>query len=113
MTAVLDQARDLVAKRLSELEGERQRLERALAGLGDHGAVRSSAGRGIAKRRQPRKGANRRDQILKAVHDANDGIGGGEIAAQIGIKPNYVYRILAELNKSGAVRKEGRQYLPA
>ena len=28
------------------------------------------------------------------------------------IKPNYLYRVLAELEKEGKVRKEGRAYHP-
>ena len=29
------------------------------------------------------------------------------------IKPNYLYRVLAELQKEGRVRKDGRAYHPA
>ena len=38
---VLDEARDLVKKRLAELDDERKRLERALAELGGKAAGRS------------------------------------------------------------------------
>ena len=42
---VLDEARDLVKKRLSELDDERQRLERALAELGGKVAAGRRPGR--------------------------------------------------------------------
>ncbi len=40
---VLDEARDLVLKRLADLDDERKRLERALAELGRSGAAGSGA----------------------------------------------------------------------
>ena len=42
---VLDEARDLVLKRLADLEDERKRLERALAELGGKTTTRRSPGR--------------------------------------------------------------------
>ena len=50
---VLDEARDLVKKRLAELDDERRRLERALAELG--GKAEPSAGRLAAPRLVPKK----------------------------------------------------------
>ena len=41
---------------------------------------------------------------------ANPGISASEIAEQMKIKPNYLYRVLAELEKEGKVRKDGRAY---
>ena len=41
---------------------------------------------------------------------ANPGISASEIAKQMKIKPNYLYRVLGELEKEGKVRKEGRAY---
>ena len=29
------------------------------------------------------------------------------------IKPNYLYRVLGDLEKEGRVKKDGRQYYPA
>jgi DNA-binding HxlR family transcriptional regulator len=29
------------------------------------------------------------------------------------IKPNYLYRVLGDLEKEGRVKKKGRQYYPA
>ena len=36
-----------------------------------------------------------------------------EIAKTMKIKPNYLYRVLGELEKEGRVKKKGRQYQPA
>ena len=35
-----------------------------------------------------------------------------EIAKAMKIQPNYLYRVLAELEKEKKVRKQGRQYFP-
>ena len=44
---------------------------------------------------------------------AHPGTSASEIASQMKIKPNYLYRVLAELEKEGKVRKDGRAYHPA
>ncbi len=117
---VLDEARELVQKRLAELDDERKRLERALAELG--GKVTARAGRGPgrprgaankapAKKRRQRKGGTRADQAVKLVEDS-PGISASEIAKTMKIKPNYLYRVLGELEKEGRVTKKGRQYFP-
>jgi DNA-binding IscR family transcriptional regulator len=49
---------------------------------------------------------------VKLVAD-NPGIPASEIAKRMRIKPNYLYRVLAELEKEGRVRKDGRAYHPA
>ena len=42
----------------------------------------------------------------------NPGISASEIAKQMKIKPNYVYRVMGELEKEGKVSKKGRAYQP-
>ncbi len=121
-TQVLDEARDLVKRRLAELDDERGRLERALAELGDKakGTGRRRPGRprgsGKAKkgttRRRRRRSGTRADQAVKLV-EQNPGISAAEIAKQMKIKPNYLYRVLGELEKEGRVKKKGRQYQPS
>jgi len=122
-THVLDEARDLVVKRLAELDEERKRLERALAELG--GKVTGRRGRGPGrpkgssskggtapkKRRRRRKGT-RADQAVGLV-EGSPGISASDIAKQMKIKPNYLYRVLGDLEKEGRVKKKGRQYYPA
>ncbi len=41
------------------------------------------------------------------------GISASDVAKQMKIKPNYLYRVLGDLEKEGRVKKQGRQYYPA
>ena len=43
---------------------------------------------------------------------ANPGVSASEIARRMKIKPNYLYRVLGDLEKEGRVKKQGRQYFP-
>jgi DNA invertase Pin-like site-specific DNA recombinase len=116
----VDEAANLIRGRIKELDAERTQLERALASLtggreGRRGPGRprgssgsASAGQGSGRRRR-RRGGTRADQAVKLVA-ANPGISASEIAKQMKIKPNYLYRVLAELEKEGKVRKDGRSY---
>ncbi|HKB51606.1 MAG TPA: hypothetical protein VKC63_09260 [Solirubrobacterales bacterium] len=121
-THVLDEARDLVMKRLAELDDERKRLERALAELGGkvigrpgrrpgrpRGSGTKAAGR--PKKRRRRSGT-RADQAVSLV-EGSPGISASDIAKQMKIKPNYLYRVLGDLEKEGRVKKKGRQYFPS
>ena len=122
-THVLDEARDLVKKRLAELDDERKRLERALVELG--GKVTGRAGgRGPGrppgsatkstgpKKRRKRRSGTRADQAVKLV-EGSPGISASDIAKQMKIKPNYLYRVLGDMEKEGRVKKKGRQYYPS
>jgi len=131
-THVLDEARDLVKKRLAELDDERKRLERALAELGGRvtgrggrrGPGRPPGRRGPGRppkattastggtRRRRRRGGTRADQAVALV-EKNPGITASDIAKSMKIKPNYLYRVLGEMEKEGRVKKKGRQYHPA
>ena len=122
-TNVLDEARSLVMKRLAELDDERKRLERALAELGGRaigrpartgrgpGRPRGSgkkARAGAPRRRGRRKGGTRADQAVKLV-EGSPGITASEIAKTMKIKPNYLYRVLSDLEKEKRVKKKGRR----
>lgn len=115
---VLDEAKTLVERRLAELDEERKRLERALADLtgGKSGKRRPGRPRGAASnsgtRRRRRRGGTRAEQAVKLVQK-NPGISASEIARQMKIKPNYLYRVLGDLQKEGRVTKKGREYHPA
>ena len=124
-THVLDEARDLVKKRLDELDDERKRLERALAELGGKaagrvgrppgrppGSGRKASKKGGARRGRRRRSGTRADQAVALV-ESNPGISAAEIAKAMKIKPNYLYRVLGDLEKEGRVKKKGRQYSPA
>lgn len=125
---VLDEALDLVKKRLHELDDERKRLERALVELGGTithrrpgrprgsgrgpGRPPKAASAGGAPRKRRRRSGTRADQAVALV-EKNPGISASEIAKQLKIKPNYLYRVLGELEKEGRVTKKGRAYHPA
>jgi predicted HTH transcriptional regulator len=115
---VLDQARSLIEDRIKELEDERRKLERTLADItgGRVGRRRPGRPRGsttrTAGRRRGRRRSTRSDQALKHVK-ANPGITASEIARKMRIKPNYVYRVMGDLQKQGQVRKRGRGYVAA
>jgi sugar-specific transcriptional regulator TrmB len=113
---VLDQARSLIEERLKELDEERKRLERTLSDL-THGKVgRRRPGRPRGSRTRTaqtrRRGGTRSDQAVKLVSE-NPGITASEVAKRMRIKPNYVYRVMGELQKEGKVRKRGRGYVAA
>jgi sugar-specific transcriptional regulator TrmB len=124
---VLDEARQLVESRLRDLDEERKRLERALAELG--GTVKSVTRRGPGRpkgstnratasrtsgprRRRKRRGGTRADQAVKLI-EGQPGISASDVAKALKIKPNYLYRVLGDLEKEGRVKKDGRQYYPA
>jgi winged helix-turn-helix DNA-binding protein len=114
----IDKAADQLRARLAELNDERRRLERALNALTGAGARRgpgrppgSGRGRGVRRRRR-RRGGTRAEQAAKVVKD-NPGATVSEIAQRLRIKPNYVYRVMNELQKDRVVRKKGKGYVPA
>jgi sugar-specific transcriptional regulator TrmB len=122
-TNVLDEARQLVERRLADLDEERKRLERALAELGGKatrrrgpgrppGSSKKAAGRGAPRRRRKRRGGTRADQAVKLI-ESQPGISASDVAKTMKIKPNYLYRVLGDLEKEGRVKKDGRQYYPA
>lgn len=116
-TNVLNEARDLVKRRLEELEEERKRLERVLADLGEGvtrrrpGRPRGSGAKAAAPRRRRRRGGTRAEQAIKLV-EQTPGISASDIAQTMNIKPNYLYRVLGDLEREGRVKKQGRQYFP-
>ncbi len=125
---VLDEARQLVERRLADLDEERQRLERALAELGGKatrrrpgrpkGSSSKATGGGVTstggpkRRRRKRRGGTRGDQAVKLIEE-QPGISASDVAKAMKIKPNYLYRVLGDLEKEGRVKKDGRQYYPA
>ena len=130
-TNVLDEARDLIERRLADLDEERRRLERALAELGGKVAKRpgrprgssSTAGStdttaaapkssGAPKKRRRRRGGTRADQAVELI-TSQPGISASDVAKTMKIKPNYLYRVLGDLEKEGRVKKDGRNYFPA
>lgn len=62
------------------------------------------------RRRRRRSGGTRGDQALEVVRQ-NPGISVSELGDKLGItQKNYLYRVMANLQEDGAVRKEGRGF---
>ncbi|HET8954841.1 MAG TPA: winged helix-turn-helix transcriptional regulator [Solirubrobacterales bacterium] len=119
----LDVARDALERTIRELEDQIKQAEQALTALGGK-AVRRGPGRprgsaskkaakgGAPRRRRKRRGGTRADQAVKLI-EQNPGISASDVAKQMKIKPNYLYRVLGDLEKEGRVKKDGRSYRPA
>jgi sugar-specific transcriptional regulator TrmB len=116
---VLDQAKSLIEDRIKELDSERKKLERTLAditggrvGRRRPGRPRGSTARRAAGRKRGRRRSTRADQAVKHIK-ANPGITASEVAKKMRIQPNYVYRVMGDLQKQGKVRKRGKGYVAA
>jgi hypothetical protein len=71
--------------------------------------TRASSGNGRRRRRR-RSGGTRADQALEVVRQ-NPGISVSELGDKLGItQKNYLYRVMANLQEDGAVRKEGKGF---
>ena len=124
MADVLDQTRAGIENRIKELRplyDEYLKLERAKVALDGVEAPRRGPGRPRSassngatakpRRRGQRSGGTRADQALEAVRQ-NPGIGVTELAGKLGIKQkNYLYRVMANLQGAGAVKKQGRGFI--
>jgi len=117
----VDDAQGLLKDRLSEIDAERTRLQRALAelegkrrGPGRPPRAKREKGRRkpakASKGRKPRSGG-RADQALRLVTE-KPGITAQDIAKRMKIKPNYLYRVLGDLEREKRLVKKGRQYFP-
>jgi hypothetical protein len=128
MTDFVDEKRREMEARLKELKplvDEYHRLEAAvtaLAGVGGSGAAapraaaRKAAPRkrttgGTGKRGRPKGSGQRGKQALELVK-AKPGITIPEIADAMGIKQNYLYRVLPGLQQDGLVTKKGKGWYP-
>jgi hypothetical protein len=67
---------------------------------------------GGPKKRRRRRGGTRADQAVDLI-TSQPGISASDVAKTMKIKPNYLYRVLGDLEKEGRVKKDGRQYYPA
>jgi CRP-like cAMP-binding protein len=118
MPDFLDEKRKEIQARLKELRplvDEYHRLqaaERALSGVEDKPAAasggrrrRSSSANG--RRGRPRGSGTRAAQALQLVRE-RPGITIPELADAMGIKQNYLYRVMPGLAEEGKVTKSGR-----
>ena len=136
MADFLDEKRSEIGARLKELKplvDEYQRLEAAAAALdgvpanaparastaavGRRARTQSapkrakSNGSGTGRRGRP-KGTGTRGAEALALVRSRPGITIPEIAEQMGIKQNYLYRVLPGLADDGLVKKDGRGWHP-
>jgi hypothetical protein len=106
----VDQARTLLERRLRELDGERRQVEAALAGLGK--SARRGRGRPRGAGRPRGRGSTRADQAVRIIKQ-NPGITVSELGRKMKLNhPNYLYRVLPDLQKEGRIRRKGRGYHP-
>jgi sugar-specific transcriptional regulator TrmB len=126
MADFLDEKRKEIQTRLKELKPlveEYERLEaaeRALSGVratpqraasSPGGTRRRRSGSGTGRRGRPRGSGTRATQALELVR-AKPGITIPELAEAMGIKQNYLYRVLPGLAQDGLVEKQGRGWHP-
>jgi len=122
MADFLDEKRKEIDARLRELRplvDEFNRLEKAaaaLAGVGGTGTQaatrrRRSNGGATRRRGRPRGSGNRAKQALELVR-ARPGITITELADAMGIKANYLYRVMPTLQKEGQVKKRDKGWHP-
>src|SRR4051794_37926723 len=124
MTDFLDEKRREIQARLKELKplvDEYERLEaaeRALAGVGSNGSsrpapasrprgARKGTGTGTGRRGRPKGSGQRSQQALELVRN-RPGITVPELAEAMGIKQNYLYRVMPDLEQQKLVTKSGR-----
>jgi hypothetical protein len=141
VTDILDNSRREITSRLKDLKDEVARLEKAAAALAGlqpatgkparkkarrgPGRPRATATRAkaatatkaskprTAKRRAGRrKGSGTRAAEALALVKGQPGITIPELAAKMGIKQNYLYRVLPGLEQEKKVTKKGRGWYP-
>jgi hypothetical protein len=119
----LTEKRQEIDKRLKELRPlheEYLKLEKALQALEGveqprrrgPGRPRGSGNTGATgtRRRRRRSGGTRSDQALAVVRQ-NPGITVSQLGDELKIaQKNYLYRVMANLQEDGAVRKEGKGF---
>ncbi|MBA2546243.1 MAG: hypothetical protein H0V15_05110 [Solirubrobacterales bacterium] len=118
-STTVDKAKALLEERRAELQEELKQIESAISGLGGRkrgpGRPRgasSTTSSARAPRRRRRRGGSRADQAVKIITD-NPGIGVAELGKKMHLKaPNYLYRVLPDLEKEGRVKKQGSGYHP-
>lgn len=129
MTDFLAEKRAEIEQRLRELKEEQRALEAAAAALASVESGRGSSApreRTTAPRRRrraasgapagrrrgrPRGSGTRGNQALALVQ-SKPGITIPELAEAMGIKQNYLYRVMPQLQEDGKVAKRGRGWHP-
>jgi predicted Rossmann fold nucleotide-binding protein DprA/Smf involved in DNA uptake len=133
LTEFVDSTVKDIDQRLTELKQEVAKLEAARAALvgGRRGpgrprgsttrrttatrrTTRASSGNGRRTRRSRgrRSGGTRANQALELVRQS-PGVTIPQIAKQMGIEPNYLYRVLPRLQQEGQIKRDGQGWVPS
>lgn len=131
MAGFVDSTVKDIESRLDELKQEVERLEAARAALTGGGGARRRGGRPAAKpssgttaprtrrtgrrpgRPRGRRGGNTRaNQALELVR-SRPGITIPQIAEELKIEPNYLYRVMPKLVSDGQVKRDGQGWHPS
>jgi predicted HTH transcriptional regulator len=122
--AVIEDVLSQVEARLRELEplvDEHERLTRVVEQLKAEKSSHTTHSRSRVSGRKParprararrRRRVSRSDQALELVA-SRPGITVREMSNEMGIEPNYLYRVLPNLAKEGKVRRKGEGWAPA
>ena|SRR5436305_6157846 len=132
--AIQEQVQERLAEleeQIEQLTTEFERLQRinGILGTNGGGAKASSAPRAGRRRRAPARsgaatnggtpsapreprGGSRAQQALELIQ-AQPGVTAADLAKTMGMKRNYLYRVLPALEKAGKVTKQGPAYHPA
>jgi len=118
----VDSAVQEIDTRVAQLKDELARLEAARAALVGGGRrpgrPRGSTSTSTRRRgRRPgrprgRRGSTRGTQALELVR-SRPGITIPEIAAELKIEPNYLYRVMPKLVADGSIKRDGQGWHPA
>ena len=126
MSDFLDDKKREIHDRIKELKplvDEYHRLEAAAAALDSTGGRSTTATTtrtrrartttGTRRRPGRRKGSGTRAAQALSFVQSQPGITIPDLAEKMGIKQNYLYRVLPGLEGEGKVRKDGRGWYPA
>ncbi len=117
MPGFVDSTVKEIDDRLRELRAEVSKLEAARSALVGRGpgrprGSRSTRRRGPGRPRGRRRSATRATQALELVR-SRPGITIPEIATEIKIEPNYLYRVMPRLEQDGQIKRDGKGWVPA
>ena len=101
---------DARLKELKPLHEEYLTLQKARSALDgvDRRPRRSATGARKGRRGRPRGSGGTSKKALEVIRQ-NPGIGVSDMARELKMRhPNYLYRVLPQLEAQGAVRKEGK-----
>jgi hypothetical protein len=123
MSDFLTEKRREIEQRMKELRplvDEYHQLEAAVTALNGAKPAPTAARKpkaaarpkGTGKRGRPKGSGQRAQQVLALVNE-RPGITIPEIATEIGIQQNYLYRVVPDLQKQGTIKKRKRGWYPA